>query len=711
MTLFENPPIEKACSARISAAPSWWMWALIGLIALAVYANSIPNQYAYDDCGIVQNNPAVVNLEWNSIWWSNYWPSPEGPADMLYRPLTIYSYLATHALTSAVWPYHAINVLLHAAISVMVGVLSWRILRDRWMAVLAGLLFAVHPLHTEVVANIVGRAELLATFWSLVALLFFFPDQDPIAGRPPRRGILHGVLVAACFLLAMLSKETPAALLGALLFLDVWRWFQWPAGRPTLWAWMRSQVLRYHIPVWSAFGIYMAMRISSIGLMIDTNVIHPLVNPLVDANRLERIVTPFMLLAKYVSLMVWPGVLSADYSAPSLMPTSNIFQGLPLLGLLMVVTGIASVISYWKTSPRLVAVLALFASSYVLVGNFIRIGTIFGERLFYWPSVFFLMIVAYIVVRLYQRLAARAMNGVRLLWTRRLAVAAVIIATIAASVRTVVRNPDWYDNISLALATAQGNPNSAKACDWAGSVLVCQTSEKWTKDFGESLLLRTIDIYPTMGSAYWNLTKYYFREGRTSDALIELAKAARYQSGSTDIRRALRALDASLKDCPTSSYMPALEKWLAKEPDNAMAHFAYGLVMRSQGKLDLAEAQFCKALDCDPYYGEAAAELGLIKGMRGDFPASVNLLRSYVIRMRYNGIARCDLAGALLQLDPVKFPDSMREAQMNIDRAEILMPSDPQVHELMNRLQRKRTSLIKNAGKSLNGHATVADHA
>ncbi len=404
------PLFSKTCTTPfidpVQRAPRWWMFFLIAMMAGAVYLNSLPNKFAFDDCGIIEGNHYVTDLEWTAIWSNNYWPSPEGPCDLLYRPLTIFSYLANHALAPAPWTYHLVNVLLHVAVSVLVCILAWRILRHRWMALLTGALFAVHPLHTEVVANVVGRAELLATLWSLLALLVFLPDHDPLAGPPPARAWWHGLLVAACLLCAMLAKETPAALIGAFLFLDIWRWAQWPAGRPTLWAWLKSQLLRYHLPIITAFGIYMALRIHAIGLMIDSQSIHPLVNPLSTASLLERIVTPFMLLAKYISLMVWPAVLSADYSAPSLMPTANIFQPQPLLGLLMVIAGVAVIITYWKSSPRLVALVVLFASSYMLVANVIRIGTIFGERLFYWPSVFFLMMASYAIVRIYQRLIA-----------------------------------------------------------------------------------------------------------------------------------------------------------------------------------------------------------------------------------------------------------------------------------------------------------------
>src|SRR5947209_1281090 len=85
--------------------------------------------------------------------------------------------------------------------------LTWWVLGNRVVAVVAGLLFAVHPLHTEVVANIVGRAEILAALWSLLALLVFLPAQ-PLGeemGLDKPRGYWHGWVVGACYLFACLS--------------------------------------------------------------------------------------------------------------------------------------------------------------------------------------------------------------------------------------------------------------------------------------------------------------------------------------------------------------------------------------------------------------------------------------------------------------------------------------------------------------------------
>ena len=140
--------------------------------------------------------------------------------------------------------------------------------------------------------------------------------------------------------------------------------------------------------------INLAARILVDALTNDIHVTHPIMNPLVIARRWERVVTPFAIFAKYLALMVWPRILSADYSAPSLMPTSNPFDPLPLAGILVVSLSLLMGWTYRRQSGALLLTMGLFVLSYALVANVLRIGTIMGERLFYLPSVFVLMIVA-----------------------------------------------------------------------------------------------------------------------------------------------------------------------------------------------------------------------------------------------------------------------------------------------------------------------------
>lgn len=662
-------------------APRWWHWLIIALVAIGVYANSIPNDFAFDDLAIVKGNPAVENQQWLELWSQNYWPSK---GDILYRPLTIWSYAMNRRFSPvAAWPFHATNVLLHAVVSVLVGMVGWRLLRSRAVAVGAGILFAVHPLHTEVVANVVGRAELISSIWSLAALLVFLPEGE-LWTRPERpRGWWHGWLVALCVLLGLLAKETPVPFIAGFAVIDLLRWCNWRWPKPRLCRYGVSRVLRYHLPIAIAFAIYMAMRIHGAGLRVNVNSIHPLVNPLVVASLMERAVTPFLLVTKYVTLLFWPAVLSADYSAPSIMPVSNPLQLMPLVGMLIVGTTLLLAILNWRKNPGAVTVAIMMGLSYFMVSNVIRIGTIFGERLFYLPSVFVLILAAFLLLKLLERIGRRNAASLTL--------AMILLASVPLGWKSVAQNPVWHDNTALAMATAYSNPQSAKACDWAGTILIGQSNPEWMQKFGVTLLERALELYPKAGGSNWSLMGYYGRKGDHCSALLYLARAAETAGGNAETRLALRMVDVELPRHPQEPYLAAIQKALA-DPENkskGWPHMAYGLLLRSQGKYKEAEAQMLAAVKINPLFAEAAAEWGMMAAHRGDYENAVASLRQYVKSTPNNGVARCDLAYALLAMDEAKYPLALPEARMNIEKAEAILPDDANVRRLRAELRRR----------------------
>ena len=678
---------------------------LVALLSLAVYANSLPNGFTLDDLGIISHNPNVTQTQWTRIWVDNYWPSSEGPSDILYRPLTLATYLLQWATTGEqTWPFHAVNVLLHTLVSLMVTVLAWRLFRQRSIALLAGLLFAVHPLHTEVVANVVGRAELLAAFWSLAALLIFLPPTPLLSAPPAPHSFWHGPLVALCLLLAMLSKETPIVMIGAFLGIDLWRWSHWPAPKPRLKNFLTRQVLRYHLWLWLVVAFYLTLRISTVGLAVPNHIIHPVVNPLIHATLLERLITPFLLLTKYLLLIVWPQVLSADYSAPSIMPTANLFHPLVLLGLLFLAAALYAVITYWKRFPQLAFLALGFVFSYLLVANYIRIGTIFGERLFYWPSVFVLIALAFLAVRLWQVLT----TGPTRPWFRYLTATAGAAALVALSARTVVRNPDWQNNVQMALATAIANPSSAKACIWAGQTLLMETTAPQTHALGEQLLQRAIVLYPTMGQSYWELSKYYVRQKKYDQVLIYLSQAALYDGGRYKIRFALRCTHADLARWPIDDIYPVMEKHVRDHPADPTAHLAFSLILQARQRHTEARGHLLQALGLAPNFHEAAAELGALELRLGNTPLAVKLLRNYVITIPLNLEARCQLADALMQLDPHQFPDALREADMNLTRAATIQADHPPLRALRFQWLKKCEALQRELTPAARADTTAA---
>ena len=560
----------------------------------------------------VQANRNVQDLEWTTIWSSNYWSSDRVPAvDVLYRPVTVWSFLANQALSpDNPMPFHGINILLHALVTVLGTALAWRLCGSRAVALVTGVLFAVHPIHTEVVANVVGRAELLAAAFSIASLLVFLPSEPiPMAERLTTRRPWHGLLVALAFFGALLSKETPAALLAAFPMIDVWRWSRVrPEGRPSLVRWMSGQTVRYYVPVFAMLCVYLALRIHGAGLMRDIHRIHPIVNPLILATPLERVVTPFALIAEYVKLVFWPRVLSSDYSAPSLMPTANPLDSLPLAGILIIALLGIVVVREWKRRSPVCLVIGLLGCSYVLVGNFLRIGTIFGERLFYWPSLFFFMLVGWVLVNGYVSLTeTRGKRAVQ--WS---AAALAAVAVVAMSVRTIIRNTDWADNTTLAIATARDNPRSAKACYWAGTVLAMNSDPKWA-DVGEMLFKRSAEEYPTFSLSYWELAKFYGRRHELAKSALFLAKSAEYSSGDPDLRMATRSIQTDFRVVPEKEFMGAIEQYIREKPEDASGYFARSLVELGKGKVADAKSDLRTALTHDGSFHEAAYQLALLE--------------------------------------------------------------------------------------------------
>src|SRR6266699_7103662 len=143
------------------------LYLAVAACAVMVHIGALWNQFAMDDRLIVVFNPMVHSI--SGVWGAfaaPYWPANLG--GLVYRPLPIASYAIDTQLHSAAW-FHAVNLVLHAGVAVAVTMLA-----RRWAsataAMAAGLIFAVHPVHVEVVASIVGRADLMATLGTCLAV-------------------------------------------------------------------------------------------------------------------------------------------------------------------------------------------------------------------------------------------------------------------------------------------------------------------------------------------------------------------------------------------------------------------------------------------------------------------------------------------------------------------------------------------------------------
>jgi tetratricopeptide (TPR) repeat protein len=421
---------------------------LLLFVALAAYANALGNGFAYDDNLIIALNPVVTGGDWEGAFLGGYWQqATEGSG--LYRPITVASFTAEWGLWGgSPLGFHAVNIVAHALLSLLVLALLLRFTALPG-ALTGAVLFAVHPVHVEAVANVVGRAELFAAISVLLACLLYL-DGD--AWRPAKRAArLAGLSVL--YLVGLGSKEIAVTLPGLLVLLEVYR----PTEEPLV------PRIRRGVPVVlslaAVLGAYLILRWSVLGTVAG-EVPAPALRGLTGG---ERVLTAITVWPEYLRLMVFPASLSADYAPGVIMVARGVTPDV-LLGLAVLIAWLGGAVFFLRRAPMVGLGLAWFALTVLPVSNLvIPTGVLLAERTLYLPSVGLALVAA--------DLARRAVTTSERR-TRALAMALAAVAGLALFVRTVTRNPAWLDSYTMVNTLAMEHPESYLALQHRASGLV-----------------------------------------------------------------------------------------------------------------------------------------------------------------------------------------------------------------------------------------------
>jgi protein O-mannosyl-transferase len=410
------------------------------LIALLIYSDSFTAGFTLDNRGLLLEDPRIrqatkenLSLIFERTYW---WPYGESG---LYRPVATLSYLFNYAiLGDGTRPagYHGVNFLLHFGNVLLVLALARRLIRRFWPAVLAALLWAVHPILTESVTNIVGRPDLLAGGAILGGLLAYLRSAAATGWR--RWAWLAGLMGITT--IGVLSKETAVVIPAVIALYELSFWKE------------RRQ--------WGSLVLGICASLPAILLMLSLRSaalagLPPMVfpswdNPLAGADFWTAKLTALGIVGKYVAILLWPAHLSCDYSyaqIPLKLTAQSWCDWSLLIG-----AAVGAAIAFRAHRGAFFAA-GLAALAFLPTSNLLfPIGTIMAERFLYLPSVAFAICL---VVGAYA-LAAR----MRATW-----LASVVLAFIAAALaaRTYVRNRDWRDDLSLATAASAVSPHSYKS--------------------------------------------------------------------------------------------------------------------------------------------------------------------------------------------------------------------------------------------------------
>ena len=406
--------------------------------ALVAYANSFQAGFSLDSRGILLEDriraATAENLRLildHTYWW------PYGESG-LYRPLTTLTYLFNYAiLGNADRPegYHAINFLLHCANVLLVYLLARRLWKTGWQAFAAAALWAVHPVLTESVTNIAGRADLLAGLAVLSGLWMYLKSAESHGAR--RWVWLGGLMLAA--MCGAFSKENAVVLPAVMALLEL-SWWQRKRARALALGCLAV------LPALAAMAYQRAAVLSQ----LPPVEIPFLDNPLAGAGFWNAKLTAIRLLAKYLGLLVWPAHLSWDYSYAQIpMATGSLADWAGWLAVAAV--GVAAILAYRCARTVFFAIGFAFVTFLPTSNLLLPIGTILAERVLYLPA-----------IALAICLVAAADGLGRKTGYPRIAPLVLGIIGVMLVARTWARNADWRDSVTVTTAGVETSPHSYK---------------------------------------------------------------------------------------------------------------------------------------------------------------------------------------------------------------------------------------------------------
>lgn len=567
-------------------------------MAVLLYLNVLPNTFIFDDWQqIVENSFLRRPDALKKIFTTSVLQFMGAVAvSNFYRPLMHAAFYVIFRLFGLnPGPYHALSILLHAGVCLLVYAVIARISGRRLVAAIAALLFAAHPVHTEAVAWISAYPDLLCAFFSLLAIwLYLRAEQAQGATR-----LALQLLVGATLLLALLAKEIAVAVPLLLASYELLlRRAGWRATVRAVWP--------AYAAIAACAAIYLAARVHALKALMPAGR-----DPIAPA---EHLWTALALFFRYLWVQVWPLRLHAFYY----LETNKSPLDLLVLAGLLALIGTAA-LGWWlyrRRRPEVLTVplyLLLLAPAFLL--PYASIGWLMAERYLYLPSVAFCWLLA----------AGLVAAGEW--WGYRPVGALFAVLLVAYSARTVTRNGDWSDEIAFYRRTVANFPGFAHAHLNLGEALMRRNR----LDEARKATLEAARLSPTFPDPHVNLGLIYWRRGDTESAVrhfLQAVELARRKGNRFVSSRALANLGVLFSDAGRlEEAIAASRQALEIDPQLAGAYNNLGYTLLAQGQVEEAMKNLRTALDLEPTLDVAHANLGLAYAMKREWDAALAHLR------------------------------------------------------------------------------------
>ncbi len=556
------------------------LWIAMGL-AIAVGAAYWPvRQFGFvrfDDPTYVTENPHVLGgLTALAVRWA--FTSGYGAN---WHPVTWLSHMLDVELFGLVaGPHHMVNVLLHAASSVLVFGVLVRMTGAQWRSGGVAALFALHPMHVESVAWVAERKDVLSTFfWMLTLWGYVAYVRAPRASRY--------TLVVAAFAVGLMAKPMVVTLVFALLLLDVWplRRLELAGARwSSAWPLLREKLPLFAMSLASSVITFIVQRqggtvASGVRLPLD-----------------ERIGNAVISYVAYLAKTFWPLHLAAYYPYPRTVPGVEVLASASLLIALTV-----GVIVLRRGRPYLLVGWLWFLGTLVPTIGIVQVGTqAMADRYTYIPLIGVFIIVAW------------GVGDVLRAWSRFRMPAAVAAgaALLACAIATRLQIRYWESSATLWKHALAVTTDNYAAHTYYGNALASQGNvDGAIAEYAEAIRIR-----PDYPEAHNNLGPALAAKGRMNDAIREFTEAIRLRPNYADAHNNLGVALASQGkfDAAIAQYNDALRL----DPDHARARGNLGLALQAAGRTADAVRELEAAVRANPNNVEARNALNSLQGRR-----------------------------------------------------------------------------------------------
>ncbi len=587
---------------------------ILFIFCFLLYSNTITHEYTQDDAIVIYDNMFTTEgiegipgiLKYDTFFG---FFKVEGKSALVaggrYRPLTLLMFaLEVELFGPKPFIGHLMNIAWFGLCCVVLYLLLLKILQAAkgntfayFVALGAALLFAAHPVHTEAVANIKGRDEIITLLGSLSALYF------SIRAFQEKKN-LWNLLAGLLFFLALLAKE------NAITFLAIvpLTYFFFTKAKT-------KKILTQTAPFLLAAVVFLIIRSSVLGFTFSEPSLELMNNPFVkiEGNRYlpftfgEKMATITYTLGKYIQLLIFPHPLTHDYY-PRHIELMNWANWKVLLSLLTYLALTVYAIRGLLKKDIVSYGILFFLASLSIVSNIVfPIGTNMSERFIFMPSVGFCLIVAVLVFRLAKR---RASNQKLTQFRQLKPYAGILLAVIILfSVKTFSRNFVWKDNYRLFTTDIQTSPNSAKLRTAAGGELVTQSLTETVETKKNSMLQEAVGHLQEAVRIHPNYKNAYLLLGNANNYLKQFEPAIQYYEKALQI-------DPDYKEARNNMSITYRD---------AGRHFGEQL-----GNLPKALEYLTKAYEINPEEYETLRLLGVAYGIKGDVPKTIEFFTKAV---------------------------------------------------------------------------------